>query len=122
MASFLVDEDLPRSLAERAVRLGVDAVHVLDAGLRGAVDADVLAAAVAHGRTLVTADKEFGNVLTYQPEKHAGVVLVRIPEEVDPDLRIDRVCEILASLSHEELRATIVVVEPVRLRIRRSTP
>ncbi len=33
MARFLVDEDLPRSLAAAAQAKGVDATHVVDAGL-----------------------------------------------------------------------------------------
>jgi predicted nuclease of predicted toxin-antitoxin system len=119
LASFLIDEDLPRSIAARAGRQGIDAVHAVDVGLRGAADAVVLAAALADERTVVTADKEFGNVLTYPPQQHAGVVLVRISDSVDADLRTDRVCEVLASLAQEDLRGVIVIVEATRLRIRR---
>ena len=39
---------------------------------------------VAQQRALVTAEREFGNSLLYPPGSHAGVVLVRIPEELGP--------------------------------------
>lgn len=39
MASFLIDEDLPRSIARGVVANGADAVHVIDVGLRGTADA-----------------------------------------------------------------------------------
>jgi predicted nuclease of predicted toxin-antitoxin system len=42
MAKFLVDEDLPRSLARELRQAGIDAVDVRDAGLRGRPDPDVL--------------------------------------------------------------------------------
>jgi len=42
MTRYLVDEDLPRSLARRLGEAGVDAVDVRDVGLRGASDEQVL--------------------------------------------------------------------------------
>jgi predicted nuclease of predicted toxin-antitoxin system len=120
MALFLIDEDLPRSIARGVLARGGDAVHVVDAGLRGAADPEVLASAVAGGRTFVTADKEFGNVLTYPPEQHAGIVLVRISEAVDPAQRVERVVDALLSLVGEDLSGAIVVVEPARMRFRRA--
>jgi len=46
MRGFLVDEDLPRSLAAALTAAGLEAVHVVDAGLRGQSDTQVLAEAI----------------------------------------------------------------------------
>ena len=119
MARFLIDEDLPRAVAAATAAQGVDVIHMTNIGLRGQADPDVLASAVSQGRALVSADKEFGNVLLYPPADHLGVVLVRISEELDPDYRIQRVVDALVSLSDDDLKAIIVVVEPARLRIRK---
>lgn len=51
---FLLDEMYGEQMVELLARYGHDAVHVRAIGLGGAPDADVLAAAVADDRTLVT--------------------------------------------------------------------
>ena len=51
---FLLDEMYGEQMVELLARYGHDAVHVRAIGLGGAPDADVLAAAVAEDRTLVT--------------------------------------------------------------------
>lgn len=120
MTRFLIDEDLPRRIALGAASRGVDALHVVDVGLRGKPDPDVLRAAVTGDRALVTADKEFGNVLVYTPTAHRGVVLVRIPEDTDPDQRIMRVIEAIVELANDDIRGSVAIVEPSRVRIRRT--
>lgn len=119
MAGFLVDEDLPRTLAADARGKGVDAVHVLDAGLRSKPDRGILAAAAEQRRAIVTADREYANPLLYPPSSHAGVVIVRIPDWLDPNTRIGRVVEALVSLAAVDLHGTIAVVEGARIRMRR---
>jgi predicted nuclease of predicted toxin-antitoxin system len=122
MARFLVDEDLPRSVAAIARRRGLDVVHCVDVGLRASPDDRLLAAAVGQQRVLVTADREFGNILLYPPEQHEGVLLVRIRETVEPDHRIDVVVSALVALQDQNLHAAVVVVEIGRIRTRRSSP
>ncbi len=119
MARFLIDEDLPRSVARQAGSAGVDAVHVLDAGLRGAADATVLAWAVNERRALVTADRELGNILLYPPSGHHGVVVIRIPEELGLDVRIAHIVAAMGNLIDVSLTGAVVVVEPGRVRVRR---
>lgn len=80
MWRFLVDEDMPRSTAVTLRTTGHDATDVRDVGLRGHSDADVFAYAQGHGAVLVTADKGFANVLSFPPETHSGVMVVRVPK------------------------------------------
>ena len=72
MTAFLVDEMFP---AETAVLLrdtyGHDAVHVTEAGLRGAGDARVAALARAQSRAIVTE-----NVADFAPERELVLVFV----------------------------------------------
>lgn len=119
MARYLVDEDLPRSIIRMAGARGIDALHAIDAGIRGATDPVVMAWAASEGRTVVTADREMGNVFVYPPTKFSGVMLVRIPEFIGPDLRVERVVAALQEFSGVELAGTIVVVEAGRVRVRR---
>jgi len=56
VAKFLVDEDLPRSLARELRQAGIDAVDARDAGLRGRPDGEIVAFAAFDGRAVLTAD------------------------------------------------------------------
>lgn len=76
---FLVDEDLPRSLARALAVVGMDAIHVIDAGLRGRSDSDILAGAKEQHRTLLTGDLDFSNLLRYPLGTHSGIVIARFP-------------------------------------------
>ncbi len=60
---FLVDENLPRSLAPDLVALGYSAEHVYDLGMSGAKDASVYAYAQSQQEIIITSDKDFSNVL-----------------------------------------------------------
>ena len=81
MKVFLVDEDLPRSLARSLSAAGMQSIHVIEAGLRGRSDSDVLAEANRNRRTLLTADLDFSNLLQYPLGSHAGIVIARFPNE-----------------------------------------
>lgn len=79
---FLVDEDLPRSTAVALRQAGHTAEDVRDIGLRGHTDQAVFEYAQSVGAILVTADKGFANVLRFPPGSHAGIILVRVPNEL----------------------------------------
>lgn len=65
MPEFLIDEDLPRSLAPELRAAGFDTQDVRDIGLRGMPDDVVLASARSANRILVTGDLGFANLLRY---------------------------------------------------------
>lgn len=64
---FLVDEDMARSTAVALRQAGHEAEDVRDAGLRGRSDQEVFDRAQAQGAILVTADKDFANILRFPP-------------------------------------------------------
>ncbi len=119
MARFLVDEDLPRSLAIRLLAAGHAAQHVRDVGLAGAVDDLVLAHASSSGAILLTGDLGAASVLTHPPGTHPGIVLVRGFHRGTIRSLIQAVTEGLNHLSENDLRGTTVVIQPGRVRIHR---
>jgi predicted nuclease of predicted toxin-antitoxin system len=119
MARFLVDEDLPRSLARLLRTEGLDVEDVRDVGLRGKTDSEVLEYAIAQERTLLTADLGFANLLTIPLGSHQGILVARFPNEV-PVTRLNAgVLGAIRTLSDDELRGSLVIVEPSRIRLRR---
>lgn len=121
MKSFLVDEDMPRSTAPALQRAGYLAEDVRDVGLRGHSDHDVFTYAQAHAQILVTADKGFANIVRFPPGEHAGVIVLRVPNEL-PTSQVNReLFRSLAELGEEDLTGVLVIVEVGRARIHRST-
>jgi predicted nuclease of predicted toxin-antitoxin system len=74
---FLLDECVSARLTGLLVDAGHDCVHVQDRELRGAVDEDVMAAAVAESRVLVSMDTDFGELLATSNARLPSVVLFR---------------------------------------------
>jgi Domain of unknown function (DUF5615) len=93
VTAFLVDEMFPAAAAELLrTRHGRDAVHVTEAGLRGADDAQVAAAARAQGRAVVTenvadyaAERDLVLVFVLKKNLPTGAALARILDRWDND-------------------------------------
>ena len=62
-----LDENLPIELKRLFIDSGHDAETVLDEGMGGASDPEVLAACLAEKRVLVTQDADFADIRTYPP-------------------------------------------------------
>jgi predicted nuclease of predicted toxin-antitoxin system len=64
---FLVDAQLPPTLAHWLVERGHEAEHVFDVGLAAAEDIAIWRKAVDEGRILVTKDRDFEELATRYP-------------------------------------------------------
>jgi predicted nuclease of predicted toxin-antitoxin system len=116
---FLVDEDMPRSMIRKLRAAGYEAEDVRDIGLRGHTDEEVFAYAQAGSMTLISADMGFSNPWRFPAHSHAGIILLRLPNEMSSDGLSDALIGALASLADVELRGALIIVEAKRLRIRR---
>jgi predicted nuclease of predicted toxin-antitoxin system len=119
---LLIDEDMPRSTAVALREGDHTALDVRDVGLRGHSDADVFAYAQAQDAILVTADKGFANVLSFPPGSHAGLIVLRVPNELPTRKVNELLLKALAQLEDEVLKGVLVIIEPGRVRIRRHPP
>jgi predicted nuclease of predicted toxin-antitoxin system len=117
MARFLIDEDLPKAVAQALSAAGHDARGVRDGGLQGSPDAEIHAFATGNGLVLVTADLGLADPFRYPPEH--GTVLVRLPNSTPASEIGRRVATALAVVDGDEFASAIVVVEPNRVRVRR---
>ena len=119
MERFSIDEDMPRSTAIALRNAGYTADDVRDVGLRGRSDTEVFAHAQHHGAILVSCDKGFANTLTFPIGSHAGLIVVRIPDEAPPAKLNHELIHALAQLGDEPLSGALIIVEIGRTRIRR---
>lgn len=113
-----LDENLPRDLADELAARGLDVDTVLDEGLGGTADEAVVGAATAADRMLLTLDRGVGDLRRFPPGSHAGVVVLR-PTSQDPGSIIALSARLLRSEDLDDLVGCVVVVDPVRVRIRR---
>lgn len=112
-----LDENVTVAAKDLLVGLGHQVDTVVDEGLTGRPDQDVLAAAVADGRVLVTCDLGFGDPRAYPPGSHRGVILLRLRDQ--QPVNVVSVLEGLAK-NHDldALAGCVVVVTEALVRIR----
>lgn len=94
-AHFLVNASLPRAIAAVLATAGHQALDIRDTGLGNAADAAIAEYARTNGLCLVTRDGDFGKVLDYSPEQHAGIVVLSPGEPASRDTVIRMVKEFL---------------------------
>jgi predicted nuclease of predicted toxin-antitoxin system len=116
-----VDENVTTAAVPLLAEYGHDVDTVPAERLTGATDATLIEACRAEERMLVTFDVGFGDVRTYPPQSHPGIVLLRIADQ-RPDSTLDVLRRFLASHSLDELHNALVVVSDDRVRIRRTDP
>ena len=113
-----LDEHLPRSLVASLAEYGIDADTVVDEGLSGHGDADILQAATAEGRMIFTLDRGFGYVRSYPPGSHPGIVVLRTDDQSAPAVAAAFVA-LVRGHKLADLAGAITVVHRGLLRIRR---
>jgi predicted nuclease of predicted toxin-antitoxin system len=116
---FLIDNNLSPLLAEGLKAAGHDAVHLRDLGMQAAPDPAVLQRAQVDERVLVSADTDFGGLLSRSRATGPSVLLIR---RLAGRRAAEQSAIILANLDQiaEDLTAgAVVVIGDDRIRIRR---
>jgi predicted nuclease of predicted toxin-antitoxin system len=113
---FLADQDVYASTVAFLVSLGHDVQTAESAGLHAAADQEILEHCLQSGRTLVTRDKDFGNLVIARGVPSRGVILMR-----GTPLRLaDTHRQLRAALSTlPSLEGIFLVIEETRYRFRR---
>lgn len=119
MPTFLIDENLPRSLAPALRAGGLAAQDVRDLGLRGRPDKEILEFSLSQGYVLVTGDVGFAALLRLHP-RFPGMVVARLPNEWSTSAVNDLISRSLQTWEAEDFASTLIVIEPDRIRVRRT--
>ena len=113
-----VDENLPSSVAAVFREFGHGADTVRDEGLVGRTDDEIAQAAGLDFRLLVTLDRGFGDIRSYPPGSHAGIVVLR-PDEQRVEQIIALVRHLLDTQDLTDLAGCNTIVQSNAIRIRR---
>ncbi len=112
---FLADENVSRLVIERLRNRGHDVVSIAETRA-GAPDKDILDAADADDRILITEDRDFGELVIRQRLGVRGVILLEL-DRLSSATEAHTVIE-LVSAQADKLVGNLVVIEPGRIRIR----
>jgi predicted nuclease of predicted toxin-antitoxin system len=112
---FLADENVSRRVVERLRADGYDVMSIGEA-ISGASDRQILDAARAEGRILITEDRDFGELVIRQRLEVQGVILLELDRLSNAE-EAASVAEVV-STHVDKLSGNLVVVEPGRTRVR----
>ncbi len=114
---FKIDENLPADCADALRSFGHDAVTVLDEGIVGTSDPELLHLCRLEERVLMTLDLDFADIRDYPPEDSPGIIIFRIyPQDKHHILKC--LNRLIPVLEDESVRQTLWIVEEERVRIR----
>ena len=114
---LLADESVDRFVVERLRQEGHDVVAVTELS-PSIADEEVLQQANDRGALLVTADKDFGELVFRQGRIHTGVVLLRLAG-LPTAAKVETVAAVFR-LHGTELAGAFCVISPGAVRIRRG--
>jgi predicted nuclease of predicted toxin-antitoxin system len=114
---FKLDENIGRRGLDLIRASGHDVVTVRDQDLQGASDEKLFEVCATEGRTLITLDRDFSQVLRFPPEKSAGIAVLDIGPRATLQGIIGRLTDLLAVVETRAIAGALWIVEPGRVRI-----
>jgi predicted nuclease of predicted toxin-antitoxin system len=114
---FLADECVDRQIVDRLRQGGHEVLYVMEME-PGISDAEVLCLTNLEKSILVTADKDFGELIFRQGKIAKGVILVRLAG-LSPEVKAEVVVDAVKDHAGELLQA-FTVITPVTVRVRRK--
>ncbi|HXG06379.1 MAG TPA: DUF5615 family PIN-like protein [Nitrososphaera sp.] len=109
--NFLIDENMPRSLATQIAALGFVVQDVRDIGLRGHPDSEVFDAAIAADAIIITRDRGFAVEKNWPAAFTAGVIFVNLPDSFSATEINARIIALVSKRRPESLLGAVTVVE-----------
>lgn len=109
--NFLVDENMPRSLAPQIAALGFTVQDVRDIGLRGKPDNEVYEAAIAADAIIITRDRGFAIEKSWPVNFTAGVIFINLPDDIPVSIVNGKITELLQARLPVSLLGAVTFVE-----------
>jgi predicted nuclease of predicted toxin-antitoxin system len=113
---FLLDQSADFRLIPHLRSLGHDVAAISRHHPAGLADEEVLAIARQEARTLIVADRDFGELIFQQALTHAGVIFFRLPGAT-LQTKIEHLNTVLEEHTGELERGKFLVVTPGRIRV-----
>lgn len=115
---FLIDNNLSPALATLLGADGYDSIHVRDLHLSAAEDEEIFLVAESQNRVIVSADTDFGFILSQWKKTLPPVLLLRYMPP-DPRIQADLLLKVITRYEKEIIEGHLFVIEPDRVRIKK---
>ncbi|MBI2967555.1 MAG: DUF5615 family PIN-like protein [Bacteroidetes bacterium] len=115
---FLIDNALSPIVARQLKKSGLDAQHVRDIQLHNASDHVIFRYAYSNDRIIITADTDFGFILSRWKKNKPSVIIFRKGSEREPVRQTNLLINNLDNLKEPLTKGSIVIIEPYRIRIK----
>src|SRR5437868_887506 len=112
---FLLDESVELRLYSSLQELGHDVTSVVKDYSYGLLDEDVLLLATQENRTLITNDKDFGELIFHHHLSHTGIILLRM-KGAGIDEKRNRLREVITEYADQLDQFLVVTPKSVRVR------
>ena len=116
---FLIDNALSPQIAIGLVEAGYDAIHVRDVKMGTSPDIDIFDLAIAEQRVIISADTDFGTLLSLRSEKFPSVILFRRGISHIPQTQLSILLLNLPNITDLLEQGSIIIFDKNRIRTRR---
>lgn len=111
-----LDENLGRRGARLLEDAGFDMATVAGQGLCSTSDEALIEVCRVEGRTLISLDMDFANILRFPPARSAGVVVLRLPEPLTLAVIEDALERFAIAASGIDLSGKLWIIDARRIR------
>lgn len=115
---FLVDENLSPLLASELARAGYESTHVRDVVLESSPDREVLEFARTHRFVVVSADTDFGELLSIDNASGPSIILIRRQSHRVSSEIAALILANIAAFESDLTTGAVVVFDQERIRVR----
>lgn len=116
MMKIKLDENLGKRGLELLTRAGHDVATVRGQALTGWRDSELIGVCRDEGRALVTLDLGFANPLVFNPMKHSGIAVLRLPRTPTPTHLAHAIRTLVGALADRSLDGKLWIIELGRIR------
>ncbi len=116
---FLIDNALSPQIAIGLVEAGYDAIHVRDVKMGTSSDIDIFDLAIAEQRVIISADTDFGTLLSLRSKKFPSVILFRRGISHIPQIQLSMLLLNLPNITDLLEQGSIIIFDKNRIRTRR---
>ena len=114
---FLLDENMPPSLALKLQSIGYKARHVIEIGYNSTADFKIANLAASTGEIIITHDTDFGTILALSGNDKPSVILFRW--QIITLSSVFQFCEKhLPALESDLKQGCLIVVDDNKMRVR----